>query len=58
VSKFHRIINISEVTVKPRQEQRADATIVAEMVATTFVLQEGKAGTGTKVPTVPKGAAK
>ena len=57
VSKFHRIINISEVTIKPRQEQQANATIVAEMIATTFVLQEGKAAAATKVPVVGKGAA-
>lgn len=57
VSKFHRIINISEVTIKPRNEQQANATIVAEMIATTFVLQEGKSGAGPKVPTAGKGAS-
>jgi type IV pilus assembly protein PilO len=58
VGKFHRIINISEVTIKPRQDQQANATIVAEMIATTFVLQEGKALSGAKAPVVGKGAAK
>jgi type IV pilus assembly protein PilO len=56
VSKFHRIINISEVTIKPRNEQQASATIVAEMLATTFVLQEGKAAGAAKVPVAGKAA--
>lgn len=56
VSKFHRIINVGEVTIKPRNEQQANATIVAEMIATTFVLQEGKPAAGGK--TAAKGGAK
>jgi type IV pilus assembly protein PilO len=43
VSKFPRIINIGEVSVKARATQEPNATIVAELVATTFVLQEGQA---------------
>ena len=46
VSKFPRIINVGEITIKPRQLQDASASIEAECVATTFVLQESKAPTG------------
>ena len=48
ISKFPRIINVSEISIKTRTARDASATIVAEATATTFVLQEG----GTK-----KGAA-
>ena len=43
ISKFPRIINVGEITIKPRQVQDASASIEAECVATTFVLQENKA---------------
>jgi type IV pilus assembly protein PilO len=43
ISKFPRIINVSEISIKPRQVQDATASIEAECVATTFVLQESKA---------------
>jgi type IV pilus assembly protein PilO len=43
LSKFPRIINVGEIVIKPRQEQDASASIEAECVATTFVLQESKA---------------
>jgi type IV pilus assembly protein PilO len=43
ISKFPRIINVGEITIKPRQVQDASASIEAECVATTFVLQESKA---------------
>jgi type IV pilus assembly protein PilO len=46
ISKFPRIINVGEITIKPRQVQDASASIEAECVATTFVLQESKAPTG------------
>jgi len=42
ISKFHRIINVSEVSIKPRPQPADGSTIVAELVATTFVLQENK----------------
>ncbi len=42
ISKFPRIINVGELTIKPRQPQEPDLSIEAEFVATTFVLQEGK----------------
>jgi type IV pilus assembly protein PilO len=43
ISKFPRIINVGEIVIKPRQPQDSTASIEAEYVATTFVLQEGKA---------------
>jgi type IV pilus assembly protein PilO len=46
ISKFPRIINVGEIVIKPRQVQDATASIEAECVATTFVLQESKAPTG------------
>lgn len=46
ISKFPRIINVGDIIIKPRQVQDATASIEAECVATTFVLQESKAPTG------------
>jgi len=46
ISKFPRIITVSDISIKPRQPQEPDKTIVSEFIATTFVLQEGKASTG------------
>jgi len=43
IGKFPRIINVGEISIKPRQTQDATASIEAECVATTFVLQESKA---------------
>jgi len=51
ISKFPRIINVSEISIKSKQPPEQNRTIVAECVATTFVLQEG---TATKGGTVPK----
>jgi type IV pilus assembly protein PilO len=48
ISKFPRIINISEISIRPRSPQEPNATIVAECKATTFVLQEGSAAATTK----------
>src|SRR5580765_2279817 len=42
ISKFPRIINVGEITIKPIQQQDSAASIEAECVATTFVLQENK----------------
>lgn len=53
VSKFPRIINIGDLSIKAKPQPTASSTIVAELVATTFVLQEKPTG---KQP--PKGAAK
>jgi type IV pilus assembly protein PilO len=54
VSKFPRIINIGEISVKARQNQEPNATIVAELVATTFILQEGQAAVATGRNVVPR----
>ena len=42
VSKFHRIITVGEIRIKAATKPQANATISAECVATTFVLQESK----------------
>ena len=55
VSKFPRIINVSEIQIKSVQAPQPSATIVAELIATTFVLQEGKAANTPKV--LPKAVA-
>lgn len=56
VSKFPRIINVSEIQIKSVPTPQPNATIVAELIATTFVLQEGKAASAPKV--LPKGGAR
>ncbi len=54
ISKFPRIINVGDMTIKARPTQEPGATIDAEFVATTFVLQEAKTppptGRGGRVP--------
>lgn len=40
ISKFHRIINVSDIVITAKPDQQPNATIVAECTATTFVLQE------------------
>jgi type IV pilus assembly protein PilO len=45
ISKFHRIINVGEISIKAKAQPDA-TTIVAECIATTFVLQEGKPPAG------------
>jgi type IV pilus assembly protein PilO len=55
ISKFPRIINVGEISIKAKQAPGSTASIEAECTATTFVLQEGAAagpGRGGKV--VPK----
>lgn len=53
ISRFPRIISVSEISIRAKNEAGSTNTIVAECTATTFVLQEGaipkKAG-----KTVPK----
>ena len=44
ISKFPRIISVSEISIKAKTPPEPNATIVAECVATTFVLQEAAAG--------------
>jgi type IV pilus assembly protein PilO len=54
ISRFPRIINISEISIKTKTPPEPNRTIVAECVATTFVLQEGAvAGKGGAVPKQP-----
>jgi len=40
ISKFHRIINVSEISIKAKPQPQPNATVVAQLLATTFVLQE------------------
>ena len=53
VSKFPRIINISEIALRAKTPPEPNATITADLVATTFVLQEARPATG-KGGIVPK----
>lgn len=55
ISRFPRIINVSEIALKAKNPPTPSATITAELVATTFVLQEGTAagGRGGTVPRQP-----
>jgi type IV pilus assembly protein PilO len=46
ISKFPRIINISDVVLRAKTPPTSSVSIVAELVATTFVLQEARAGAG------------
>jgi type IV pilus assembly protein PilO len=49
VSKFSRIINVSNITIRGREKPEPDSTITVECVATTFVLLESaKAAPGVK----------
>jgi type IV pilus assembly protein PilO len=58
ISKFPRIINVSEISIKGKSPAEQNRTIAAELVATTFVLQEGaisgKGGTVPKQPSLKK----
>jgi type IV pilus assembly protein PilO len=55
ISKFHRIINVSEISIKAKPQPDQGVTILAECLATTFVLQEGKAAVA-KPGAAPAGA--
>jgi type IV pilus assembly protein PilO len=46
ISKFPRIINVSEISIKAGRPGDPNATILAECTATTFVLQESGAKKG------------
>ena len=41
ISRFPRIINIADISIKANPKPEPNATIIAECTATTFVLQEG-----------------
>jgi type IV pilus assembly protein PilO len=54
ISKFPRIINVSQISIKAKTPPDQNRTIIAQCVATTFVLQEGgAAGKGGTVPKQP-----
>jgi type IV pilus assembly protein PilO len=44
ISKFPRIITVSDVAIRARAQAEPNATIYADLNATTFVLQEAKPG--------------
>ena len=51
---LHRIINVGEINIKSKTSPEPNRTIVAELVATTFVLQDGAVATkGGAVPKQP-----
>jgi Tfp pilus assembly protein PilO len=52
ISKFPRIINVSELSIKAKTEPSANSTITAECTATTFVLLDQS-----KVPVKPRPGA-
>jgi type IV pilus assembly protein PilO len=54
ISKFPRIINVSEISIRAKDKPEADKTISAELVATTFVLQESSGAAAGKPGVVPK----
>jgi type IV pilus assembly protein PilO len=54
ISKFPRIISVSEISIKAKTPVEPNATILAECVATTFVLQEAAAGSKKGGKVVPK----
>ena len=56
ISKFPRIINVGEISIRAKAPPEPGATIIAECVATTFVLQEAVAGAAAKkgAQVVPK----
>jgi type IV pilus assembly protein PilO len=54
ISKFPRIINVSEINIRAKVPPEPNATITAELVATTFVLQEGGGGGRGNPNVVPK----
>jgi type IV pilus assembly protein PilO len=46
VSKFPRIINIGDISVTASPRQDPNSTIIADLTATTFVLQDASGGRG------------
>ena len=58
LSKFPRIINIGDMSIKAMGTPETNATISAELVATTFVLQESKAPGKDGRANVPKQPAR
>jgi type IV pilus assembly protein PilO len=60
ISKFPRIINVSAIQIRAKTPFEANTTIIAECIATTFVLQEASpvAAKGKVVPKQPSVTAK
>jgi type IV pilus assembly protein PilO len=54
ISKFPRIINVSDIAITARKTPGADSTIVAECTATTFVLQPDTGAAKKGVKPAPK----
>ena len=54
ISKFPRIISVSEISIRAKNPVEPNATILAECVATTFVLQEAAADSKKGGKVVPK----
>jgi type IV pilus assembly protein PilO len=50
VSKFPRIINVGDISITASPRQDANTTIVADLTATTFVLQDAGGRGGRGVP--------
>lgn len=60
VSKFPRIINVSDLRIQAAQRPEPNATITAQCTATTFVLSErpvapAQGGRGRRAPARPRG---
>src|SRR5687767_3267135 len=58
IGKFHRIINVSDIAIKAKAQPEPTATVVAELVATTFILQEKPIATIPVKPVAKAAAAK
>ena len=56
ISKFPRIINVSNLRITARERPDPNTTITAECTATTFVLLESAASAAPGAPPVPAGA--
>ena len=54
ISKFPRLINVGQISIKAKTPPEPNATIVANCVATTFVLQEALGAVSGKPGAVPK----
>lgn len=54
ISRFPRLINVSQISIKARTPPEPNATVVANYVATTFVLQEAAGTAAGKPGAVPK----
>ena len=56
ISKFHRIINVSDILIKATPDQQPNVTIVTECTATTFVQQDKPTALAAKPGRKPSGA--